>query len=216
LGAGDDVALINGSGSIITVGEGKDTLILAVDARDLEIKGFQGPTKGVSSVTKVIGSSGGDELSGNDETTDLILAGSGDDLIYGFDSEDILLGQEGNDTVFGGNGNDFIFSGAGNDKLDGGEGEDGFVFDLAKMKDGNVHQIEDFDPNSDSIYLLSTGFDEKPVVSKSGNNTLISYKGKKVVEVTDVSPDSIKAEDILLTTSDSFLDIEEAIHFDIV
>ena len=58
--------------------------------------------------------------------------------------------------------------------------------DLAKMKDGNVHQIEDFDPNADNIYLLSKSFDEKPAISRSGNNTLINYKEKKVVEVTDV------------------------------
>ena len=216
LGAGNDVALISGSGSIVTVGEGNDTLVLAVDARDIEINDFAGASKGTLSVYKKVGTKNNDDLSGTLGATDVILAGSGDDLIYGFDCADILMGQDGKDTVFGGKGNDFIFAGAGSDKLDGGEGEDSFVFDLAKIRDGDLHQIENFDLSADSIYLMFTEFDEKPILANNGNNLLVSYKGKKVVQVNDLSTKNIKAEDIHLATAESFSDIEDTIHFDIV
>ena len=63
---------------------------------------------------------------------------------------------------------------------------------------------------------MSTEFDEKPVLANDGNNLLVSYKGKKIVQVNDLSTKNIKAEDIQLATAESFSDIEDTIHFDIV
>ena len=63
---------------------------------------------------------------------------------------------------------------------------------------------------------MSNEFDEKPVLSDSGGNLLVTYKGKNIVQVNDVSTSDIKEEDIFLTTAESFSDIEDTILFDIV
>ncbi|MBN8552230.1 MAG: hypothetical protein J0L52_04985 [Caulobacterales bacterium] len=77
------------------------------------------------------GSSGDDNLIGNNNEDDVIhglegndtISGlSGNDDIYGDEGDDTLRGEEGDDRLYGGDGNDTLRGGDGADFLDGGSG----------------------------------------------------------------------------------------------
>jgi Ca2+-binding RTX toxin-like protein len=80
----------------------------------------------------IYGTSGDDNLNGDDGAniikslggSDTVNAGDGDDIVYGGDDGDYLYGEEGSDTLNGDNGNDFLYGGEGQDKLYGGDGDD--------------------------------------------------------------------------------------------
>ncbi len=71
----------------------------------------------------IIGLGGGDTLSGGDGD-DVIDGGSGGDMLYGGDGNDVLDGGTGSDTLFGGDGEDALSGGTSGDRLYGGEGDD--------------------------------------------------------------------------------------------
>jgi Ca2+-binding RTX toxin-like protein len=109
-GLGNDTANFSGSLAAVTAsltsgtatGEGSDTL---------------------SSVEYLIGSSYGDNLTGNDGINNL-KGGGGNDTLGGSGGNDILDGGGGNDTDRGGSGNDSVKGSSGADSLFGDEGGD--------------------------------------------------------------------------------------------
>ncbi|MEH2222219.1 beta strand repeat-containing protein [Nostoc sp.] len=60
-------------------------------------------------------------VSGFDNSDDVINGQSGDDLIDGLSGNDILRGGTGNDSLIGGVGNDILIGGTGNDSLTGND-----------------------------------------------------------------------------------------------
>ena len=103
--SGDDVVLVVGDGSEVTV-FGLDYLV--------RITGFDAALDRL-----VINTLAGDdvvEASGLDVSSILLTADGGDD-------DDILIGGDGNDTLFGGAGDDVLIGGLGLDILDGGTGD---------------------------------------------------------------------------------------------
>ena len=84
-------------------------------------------------VEAIWGSSGADELYG-DDGANLILGGGDknrdssasqdEDIIDGRGGDDVIYGHDGNDTIFGGDGDDLIHGGEGGDRIDGGTGVD--------------------------------------------------------------------------------------------
>ncbi|WP_162932946.1 calcium-binding protein [Roseovarius sp. EL26] len=81
-----------------------------------------------------------------------MAAGSGGVLLGG-NGDDILSGLGGAERIEGGNGDDIILDGGGADTLIGGAGADAFIF----TADGEVDQIDDFDPAHDLIDLTGLG-----------------------------------------------------------
>ncbi|MHC5727611.1 MAG: calcium-binding protein, partial [Nostoc sp.] len=63
-------------------------------------------------------------ITGFDNSNDIINGQEGDDIIDGLSGNDLLRGDAGNDTLIGGAGNDTLIGGAGNNTLDGGIGDD--------------------------------------------------------------------------------------------
>jgi trimeric autotransporter adhesin len=138
-GAGDDIYVFTNTMDSVNLSEvsGIDflsfeninstslTINLSTDA-DVGMGGFQiasnftdkfvtiAATSVAAMLEKVIGSQGGDVITGN------LLSNT----LYGDDGADELFGMAGNDTLFGNNDSDDLSGGIGNDSLDGGAGTD--------------------------------------------------------------------------------------------
>ncbi|MEH1908088.1 MAG: calcium-binding protein [Nostoc sp.] len=63
-------------------------------------------------------------ITGFDNSNDVINGQGGNDIIDGLSGNDILRGGAGNDSLIGGAGNDSLIGGAGNNILDGDAGDD--------------------------------------------------------------------------------------------
>jgi Ca2+-binding RTX toxin-like protein len=68
------------------------------------------------------------QITGLDNSNDVINGQGGNDKIDGKSGNDLLRGGAGNDTLIGGAGNDTLVGGAGNDSLVGGAGADRFLY----------------------------------------------------------------------------------------
>ena len=140
-GAGNDT-LDGAAGSDTLIGgAGADTVSYAGDASvtvnltlaTAHTNGSAG-TDTILEIERVIGSSHGDQLTGND----------GSNLLDGAAGNDLLGGDLGSDTLVGGPGRDTLAGGAGRDKFD---------FTTALNAGANVDRITDFDPTDDTIRL---------------------------------------------------------------
>jgi len=118
--SGDDVfdqgADPNGADTL-EGGDGFD--LVAFDLRD-----------GSLDVTVGIGADDGESGEGDDIGSDVegVLGGSGNDDITGNDEDNVLRGGPGNDDIDGGDGDDVVDGDAGNDTLSGGAGNDTVSF----------------------------------------------------------------------------------------
>ena len=92
------------------------TLKTEADVGDLSLSG----------INKMIGTTGGDTLSGT-SNKDIILGRAGDDRIDGHDGNDKLIGNKGNDVLIGGDGKDKLVGGQGDDILIGGRLKDKLI-----------------------------------------------------------------------------------------
>lgn len=131
---GNDFIWFQSGTETVNGGDGEDgagyrsTLNITVS---LNITGFQTVSAGhvvqFISIEKLVGGSGGDNLTGNAE--DNVLNGAlGNDFLTGLDGDDRLSGNRDDDTLIGGAGNDLLDPGPGNNIVDGGEGIDTLSF----------------------------------------------------------------------------------------
>ncbi|QLE44366.1 calcium-binding protein [Nostoc sp. C052] len=118
-------------------------------------------------------------VSGFNDSDDVINGQGGDDVIDGKSGNDLLRGGAGNDSLFGGEGNDTLIGGKGvgvtgndlstaNDYLDGGAGDD--ILNAESPSGNNLLSGGD---GNDS--LSTSGIDSyrsEPNFRSSGNNTL--------------------------------------------
>jgi Ca2+-binding RTX toxin-like protein len=125
-GGGDtDTEMGDGGDDVFDQGadpNGPDTLsggdgfdLVAYDLRD-----------GALDVTVGIGADDGEAGEGDDVEGDVegVLGGSGADDITGNEEDNVLRGGPGNDDIDGGDGDDVVDGDAGNDVLEGGDGDD--------------------------------------------------------------------------------------------
>ncbi|MBX9256283.1 cadherin-like domain-containing protein [Desmonostoc muscorum CCALA 125] len=110
-------------------------------------------------------------ISGFDNSNDVINGQGGNDKIDGKSGNDHLRGGAGNDTLIGGAGNDTLVGGAGNDVLTGGTGADRFLYNTSAVFNGSaigVDTITDFNRSQgDKIVLDKTTFS---VISSNPGN----------------------------------------------
>ncbi|MBN3889269.1 MAG: calcium-binding protein [Nostoc sp. JL31] len=113
-------------------------------------------------------------ITGFDNSNDVINGQGGDDIIDGKSGNDLLRGGVGNDILIGGVGNDTLITTTGNDTLDGGAGDDtlnasGSTTDnLLSGSDGNDSlDISGFFRVSGSVFP-SNSYGSRSL----GNNTL--------------------------------------------
>ncbi|MEH2260792.1 beta strand repeat-containing protein [Nostoc sp.] len=112
-------------------------------------------------------------ITGFDDSNDVINGQGGNDIIHGLSGDDILRGGTGNDFLIGGTGNDFLIGGTGNDFLIGGTGDDSLIGGT-----GNDSLIGDTGNDSliggigDDSLIGGTGDDFLIVDNSPGNNLL--------------------------------------------
>ncbi|WP_143874403.1 beta strand repeat-containing protein [Nostoc linckia] len=110
-------------------------------------------------------------ITGFDNSNDVINGQGGNDRIDGKSGNDHLRGGTGNDTLIGGAGNDTLVGGAGNDVLTGGTGADRFLYNTSAAfatSAVGVDTITDFNRSQgDKIVLDKTTF--SAISSTPGN-----------------------------------------------
>ncbi len=125
-GAGNDIFYVDSASDVVTEGAaaGTDTIIFAagLNAIDLgdysNIEAFTFDT-GVTTNTRITGTSGADTITGSD----------GNNIITGLAGGDTINGGAGNDTINGGDDADVITGGTGNDRMVGAGGNDTYFVD---------------------------------------------------------------------------------------
>jgi Ca2+-binding RTX toxin-like protein len=127
-GGGNDLLLGMGGADLLDGGEGEDTASYAgssaVDIDLMRASQIGGHAQGdrLVSIENIVGSSGGDQIRG-DDARNVLDGGAGNDRLYGRGGDDVLIGGAGDDVLDGGAGADILY---------GGSGKDVFVFTSAQ------------------------------------------------------------------------------------
>ncbi|PKN89270.1 MAG: hypothetical protein CVU51_01070 [Deltaproteobacteria bacterium HGW-Deltaproteobacteria-1] len=180
---GDDYLYGDGGKDVMFGGDGNDTLY-GMDGDDY--------LDGEAGLNSLYGGGGNDTIFGGDENDllegDHINSSQGNDYLDGLGGDDTLIGAGGADTLFGGEGNDQLYGDgagiadgddyldgkAGDDILLGGGGNDTYLFGRGY---GNDMIVEVAGANINTIVLGADIATTDVILSKSGNNLLISIVG---------------------------------------
>ncbi len=120
------------------------------------------------------------QITGLDNSNDVINGQGGNDKIDGKSGNDLLRGGAGNDTLVGGAGNDTLIGGAGNDSLVGGAGADKFLYNTNAVFASSAvgkDTIADFKRSqSDKIILDKTTFSAITSAAGTGFSNANDFK----------------------------------------
>lgn len=186
-GDGDDIfiATVDDGNDAIYGGDGVDTLELSTTTAPATVDLSKGASQSaetgydtLTSIENVKGSTGADEITGNDEHN--ILDGSGgDDVIQGNGGDDHLLGDEGNDTFIAApdDGHDTIDGGDGDDTYDAAATLHGVTIDLMS---GTVIGDEIGSDTIWSVENASGGAGDDTIVASEAVNVLTGGQGNDV------------------------------------
>ncbi|MHC0062364.1 beta strand repeat-containing protein [Nostoc sp. UIC 10890] len=136
-------------------------------------------------------------VSGFDNSNDVINGQGGDDILEGLSGNDILRGGDGNNILNGGDGNDTLNGGTGNNTLNGGNGNDSLNFDsLSTLVTQTVDGGAGNDSLSFSYSSATTGITSTfnpttniTVISSTANTTVFSYKNIEQLNITGTDYD---------------------------
>lgn len=205
-GAGNDILMGGAGADRLSGGVGTDLASYAdADtgvAADLSGKNAaHGDAVGdaYSLIEGLIGSSYGDELTGNGKANTLRGLG-GNDTLAGLGGKDLLIGNRGADTLLGGGGKDTLRGEKGNDTLTGGGGTDKFVFGLGDGRDvitdfrlkGKAEKIDIREFDVDSFADL------KDLMSTKKGDTIINFGEGDRLTIEDVTAGQFLANDFIL------------------
>ncbi|AUB35834.1 Ca2+-binding protein, RTX toxin-related [Nostoc flagelliforme CCNUN1] len=104
----------------------------------------------------------GNNITGLDNSNDVVNGQAGNDKIDGLSGNDLLRGGTGNDTLIGGEGDDSLNGGEGDDSLNGGEGDD-------SLNGGEGNDLLSGDAGNDT---LLGGTDNDTLLGGSGDDRL--------------------------------------------
>ncbi len=198
-GAGNDTLIGLVGNDTLDGGDGSDTVSYAnvgnvAVTLDLSTGGTVGDAAGdvLVSIENVIGSDGGDVITGNDSANRL-EGGAGADTLRGGLGADTLLGGAGNDSVEGGAGGDTIDGGADNNTVSYASASAGVTVNLSdsSLNAGsdaagdvliNIQHITGSDHSdlltgSSADNLVTAGRGNDILVSSAGSDTLIGGEG---------------------------------------
>ncbi|MBN4004886.1 hypothetical protein [Nostoc sp. LPT] len=130
-------------------------------------------------------------ITGFDDSNDVINAQGGNDSIDGLSGNDLLRGGTGDDTLVGGSGNDTLVGGSGNDTFVGGTDYDSFV---VRVGDGN-ETITDFGgvgtgsapviASFDTLQFIGAGLTARNLqLTQNGNNLELTFEDVANTKVT--------------------------------
>ena len=108
------------------------------------------------------------------ETYKLITTYLKEYKVEGTNGNDLLYGTSGDNAVYGKDGNDVLIGGAGNDYLDGGNGTDTYIIGAADGNDTIYNYDTSADRKNDKIVFGEGIKASELVVSRNGNDMLIS------------------------------------------
>jgi Ca2+-binding RTX toxin-like protein len=145
----------------------------------------------------VVGTGGGNTLTGNDTQNDSIWGAGSGDLLYGGATtgggDDLLDGGTGSDRIYGGDGADTLIggSGGGDDTLYGGSGID--TADFSRSLTALGTDSSTFTPNTTAVNVnLATGtatglgtdrlFDIENVIGGGGADTITGSDGSNLLD----------------------------------
>ncbi|MEX0270037.1 choice-of-anchor I family protein [Leptolyngbyaceae cyanobacterium UHCC 1019] len=141
------------------------------------------------------------DVTGFNNSHDVINGQGGNDTIYGLGGNDLLRGGAGDDRLFGGAGNDILYGGEGNDYLNGGLGDDLLYGGAGRdtfviSRRSGTDTIADFEVGMDLIALPSgLRFNQLTIAPTSGiaSDTLVSLTrtGDALAILTGVQADTI-------------------------
>ncbi|MBD2680981.1 MULTISPECIES: calcium-binding protein [Nostoc] len=114
-------------------------------------------------------------ITGLDDSDDVINGQGGNDKIDGLSGNDLLRGGTGNDTLIGGLGNDTLVEVTGNNSLVGGAGEDTLKVDSS---------------GGDNTLNGGAGNDILSAQASQGNNLLFGGDGNDILDASYLSIDS--------------------------
>ncbi|NEU78311.1 calcium-binding protein [Nostoc sp. UIC 10630] len=136
-------------------------------------------------------------VSGFDNSNDVINGQGGDDILEGLSGNDILRGGDGNNILNGGDGNDTLNGGTGNNTLNGGNGNDSLNFHslstlVTQTVDGGAgNDFLSFSYSSATTGITST-FNPTTnitVISSTADTTVFSYKNIEQLNITGTDYD---------------------------
>ncbi|MGD1700455.1 hypothetical protein [Dapis sp. BLCC M229] len=143
------------------VSHSNDTLTISVSNQKITLNNIS--SSQVSDVLKEIEFIGEVNMTGRDNTVDILIGddsgnyiygNGGNDYMYGGLRGDALLGSRGNDVLLGGDGDDYIAGMEDSDILVGGAGADSFGFQYYDSVSG-VDRILDFNPSEGDSIVIS-------------------------------------------------------------
>jgi Ca2+-binding RTX toxin-like protein len=171
IGLGGDDTLVGGSDSFDVLNGGPGTDEMFGGGNSFDVVDYSSHTNGVSisldgirndgepgendlieGIRGVIGGSGNDRLTGNEDNNNL-RGGTGDDTLDGGGEQDALLGEDGNDVLHTGSGNDHAEGGAGDDVLHADDADP-----LEVIRSGRSDRLFGGDGN-DRIFAVDGMFD---------------------------------------------------------
>ncbi|MCW5316794.1 calcium-binding protein [Nostoc sp. KVJ3] len=134
-------------------------------------------------------------ITGFDNSNDVINGQGGNDIIDGLSGNDILRGDAGNDTLIGGAGNDTLESGAGDNILDGGIGNDSLNASSSEgdnlLSGGDGNDTLDIFGGDNSSHSLGNntlnggaGNDSLSASSSRGDNLLSGGDGNDTLDIS--------------------------------
>ncbi len=130
-------------------------------------------------------------ITGFDNSDDVVNGQGGNDKIDGKSGDDLLRGDTGNDTLIGGAGNDSLIGGEDNDFLDGGTGND-------SLDGGTGNDFLDGGTGND---FLNGGTGNDNLGSGGGNNTLFGSTGDDTLYINSfgrsLNLDSLPGENLM-------------------
>ncbi|MEG4501122.1 M10 family metallopeptidase [Microcoleus sp. F10-C6] len=161
-------------------------------------------------IENLVGSSGNDQVLGN-ELPNSILGSAGTDTISGGRQSDSLDGGEGGDYIYGDKGMDLLTGGGGADLLRGGRandtiitgvGIDGIVLELG----GGTDTIVDFADGVDLLVLVDGLRFEQLSIAPSGDGTeiRIGSTGQVLAVLPGIVLSSIGQSDFFIASSTLF------------
>ncbi len=161
-------------------------------------------------IENLVGSSGNDQVLGN-ELANSILGSAGTDTISGGRQSDSLDGGEGGDYIYGDKGMDVLTGGGGADLLRGGRGNDTIITGvgidgIVLQPDGGTDTIVDFADGVDLLVLVDGLRFEQLSIVPSGNDTeiRIGSTGQVLALLPGMALSSIGPSDFLITSSTLF------------
>ncbi|MBD2534614.1 calcium-binding protein [Nostoc flagelliforme FACHB-838] len=142
-------------------------------------------------------------ITGFDNSNDVINGQGGNDYINGLSGNDLLRGGAGDDTLISGAGNDTLISGVGNNILDGGAGDDhlnasgsrdnntlngGAGDDCLNVSSSRGDNLLYGGDGNDSLDIFDSRYDSSPSL---GNNTLEGGAGDDTLNASSSRGDNL-------------------------